>query len=247
MISRIHNKLGTAGLVVALVALVAALGGVAIAAQGLNGKQKKEVKKIAQTEAKKFATAGPQGPKGDPGAPGAKGDTGATGATGPEGKQGPEGKPGKEGPEGPEGPEGTFGSKPLPSGQTLTGVYGDSPSLTAISFPIRVNPAPTALFVLASENTTAYELGDGTRFLYPLGKPEPESLEEFEEAKKAAAEACPGSKTDPKAAPGFLCIYPDRNTAIPPGPEAQVEAADSFGIELPFEFLSGGRWAVTAE
>jgi hypothetical protein len=57
MISRIHSKLGTAGLVVALVALVVALTGVAFAASGLNSKQKKEVKKIA----KQFA--GKQGPR----------------------------------------------------------------------------------------------------------------------------------------------------------------------------------------
>ena len=44
MFSKLHERLGTAGFVVAIVALVAALAGTAFAAAGLNGKQKKEVK-----------------------------------------------------------------------------------------------------------------------------------------------------------------------------------------------------------
>ena len=60
MISRIHSKLGTAVLVVAIVALVVALTGVAVAEPVLT-QQKKEVKKIAE----QFA--------GKPGAPGAVG------------------------------------------------------------------------------------------------------------------------------------------------------------------------------
>ena len=49
MLSRLHQKLGTAGLVVAVVALVAALGGAAIAAGGgLTGQETQEVKKSAQ-------------------------------------------------------------------------------------------------------------------------------------------------------------------------------------------------------
>ena len=49
MISKLHNRLGTAGFVVAIIALVAALSGGAYAAQqaNLSKQQKKEVKKIA--------------------------------------------------------------------------------------------------------------------------------------------------------------------------------------------------------
>src|ERR1700755_175419 len=50
---------------------------------------------------------------------GPKGETGATGATGPAGPQGPKGDKGDR------GESGTFLSS-LPSGQTLTGVYGIS-------------------------------------------------------------------------------------------------------------------------
>jgi hypothetical protein len=92
MFSRIHNKLGTAGLVVAVIALVAAVAGTAIAA-GLTGPQKKEVEKIAKKWAKKIP--GPAGPKGDPGPAGAKGDKGDTGAKGDAGAPGVNGKDGK--------------------------------------------------------------------------------------------------------------------------------------------------------
>lgn len=85
MISKLHDRLGTAGLVVAIVALVVALTGTAFAAlPGLNSKQKKEVKNIA----KQF-----------PGAPGAPGAPGPAGPTGPQGAQGPAGNgtPGENG------------------------------------------------------------------------------------------------------------------------------------------------------
>ncbi|HET7591031.1 MAG TPA: hypothetical protein VFK14_12725 [Solirubrobacterales bacterium] len=101
VISRIHQKLGTAGFVIAIVALVAALGGGAYAAGGgLTGKQKKQVKKIAKTEAKKFAKAGaagpagPAGPQGPAGPAGAKGDKGEKGATGEQGEKGEKGDTG---------------------------------------------------------------------------------------------------------------------------------------------------------
>lgn len=94
MLHQLREKLGTAGLAVAIVALVAALGGTALAASGaLSGKQKKEVEKIA----KKFAKAGPQGPQGLPGSPGAKGDPGPEGPEGPPGKPGVNGQPGVNG------------------------------------------------------------------------------------------------------------------------------------------------------
>lgn len=111
MFSRIHNKLGTAGLVVAIVALVAALGGTAFAMTGLNSKQKKEVTTIAKKFAGKPGPAGPAGPQGPAGAPGANGAKGATGSQGIQGIQGIQGEPGPTGPTGPEGPLGPEGPK----------------------------------------------------------------------------------------------------------------------------------------
>jgi hypothetical protein len=132
MLSKVHNRLGTAGFVIAVVALVAAVGGAAYAAlPGLNGKQKKEVKKIA----KQFA--------GEDGAPGPKGETGAVGPKGDPGPKGDQGQPGSQGEDGPPGPTETI----LPPGQTMTGVWsfrgwGQERYYVNISFPLRLEAKP---------------------------------------------------------------------------------------------------------
>lgn len=140
MFSRIHDKLGTAGLVIAVVALIAALAGTAFAAAGLNGKQKKEVKKIAKKYAGK---QGPQGPQGPQGAQGPKGDRGLQGERGPEGEVGPA------------GPVETV----LPAGKTETGLWSFSGKEVAsqflnISFPLRVEPVPTVHFLAEGASPT---------------------------------------------------------------------------------------------
>lgn len=142
MFSKMHQRFGTAGLIVAVVALVAALAGIAVAAgPKLNSTRKREVTKIA----KKFAgkngapgaqgSPGPQGPQGNPGEAGAKGAIGPAGATGPAGAKGATG---------PTGPSGLTETK-LPSGQTLKGLWqfqtiDISEALMTISFPLRVEP-----------------------------------------------------------------------------------------------------------
>jgi hypothetical protein len=180
MFSRIHQKLGTAGFIIAIVALVAAMGGGAWAAQAkLTSPQKKEVKNLAQTEAKKFATAGPAGATG---APGAKGDAGAKGDTGTPGGPGADGNSveaetvGKgakcaEGGtvfkiatiekgkacNGAEGSPWTVGGV-LPTGKTETGTWvgavkgAGSVAVVPISFFLPLETAPTPTFV---EGTSA--------------------------------------------------------------------------------------------
>jgi Collagen triple helix repeat (20 copies) len=135
MLKRFHERLGTAGLVVAILALVVALGGTALAAKKVFTKQQeKQIEKIAKKVAK--GVPGPQGPKGDQGAagaPGAKGDQGA------KGEPGERGLPGEQGPAGP-------AETSLPPGKTETGVWslaipGGSPQGTYrvnFSFPLRV-------------------------------------------------------------------------------------------------------------
>ena len=156
MLSRIHNKLGTAGLVVAIVALVAALGGAAYAASDnhLSGGEKKEVKKIAKQFAGKKGATGAQGPAGTPGP---AGKDGAKGATGSEGKQGLEGEKGATGIE---GSPWTAGGT-LPSGKTETGSWGNPASgngILAVSFtlPLAAKPAAADIHVLkeGEEETT---------------------------------------------------------------------------------------------
>jgi hypothetical protein len=92
MLNRMHERLGTAGLIVSVIALVLALAGGAYAAKsGLTGKQKKEVKSIATKVAKGLVGTGQQGPAG------AKGDPGAAGASGRDGTNGTPGIPGAPG------------------------------------------------------------------------------------------------------------------------------------------------------
>jgi hypothetical protein len=235
MLSRLHQKLGTAGLIVAVVALVAALGGAAIAAGGgLNAKQKKEVKKIAKKFAgKNGATgpAGPQGPAGNAGAPGAKGDTGAAGPAGPAGPTGAAGKAGATGPAGPTGEAGACSEEEpecvLPSGATETGVWSlqtpeQEGQLVNFSFNI---PMPTAAYTV--------------NFINSAG-----------EAKFGSAGNCPGTDEEPEAKPGNLCIYTDAVFAekltgnfFPFGQDEQGVVA-LIGSEK--GGLAIGTWAVTA-
>jgi hypothetical protein len=257
MLSRVHNKLGTAGLIVAVVALIAALGGAAFAASGkLTSREKKEVQKIA----KKVAKAGPAGPQGPKGDVGAKGDQGAKGDTGPEGKQGPKGDTGEAGMCSDGNPDCS-----LAAGATLTGAWSavaDAPNgttLATISFPVQVLPEPRTLYVTTVElfgtHTLGLELKDGSvgKFGFTTFSPE-----ELEKAEKATKEACPGSFDSPEAAAGFLCLYSGDTDGIILGPNfgsTDTEAANEFGIHVPFRFqeeaagtssaMQRGSWAVT--
>lgn len=259
MLSRIHNKLGTAGLVVAIVALVAALGGAAFAASKLNPTQKKEVEKIAKREAKKFP--GPKGPTGPAGPAGPKGATGAAGANGKEGPTGATGETGKTGKTGATGEAGACSAGnlecSLASGATLTGSWAASDSkntasMTAISFPLRVSPAPTAVFEAQLVGGVGWVLENGSaKLIGPYPDPEKiESMEEVEADEKAFQEACPGTADAPDAASGFLCFYKKRGGNQVPTNSSFVEAADEFGIVLTFSLTGenlniSGSWAVT--
>ncbi len=212
MFSRIHNKLGSAGLIVAVIALVAAVAGTAFAAAKLNPTQKKEVDKIA----KKWATKipGPAGPKGDPGA---KGDTGAAGAPGKDGANGKDGSIGPAGPTGPAGPKGDEGEKgekgepwvpdgTLPIGATETGGFATISrntgfAITAITFNIPLEAELDAAHVQA--NGVGYPSADET---ICNEKSEPQKASCL--AALATAKAnCPGTGANPDAASGFLCTY----------------------------------------
>ena len=151
MLTRLHDRIGTAGLIVAVVALVAALSGAAFAASGgLTAKQQKEVKKIA----KKFA--------GKPGATGPAGAQGPVGAPGKEGARGPAGAPGLTGPQGETGEAGVCSeTKPvcvLPAGATVSGNWnfyqqGEAYAFVSISYPLRAPEQPKYNYI--KQNLTA--------------------------------------------------------------------------------------------
>jgi hypothetical protein len=250
MFSKLHDRIGTAGLVVAVVALVVALSGTAIAASGaLSGKQKKEVEKIAKKYAGK---QGPTGPTGPAGPAGAKGDVGAPGAAGigTEGKPGPEGKQGKAGEEGGPGSPGKPGSPwtaggTLPAGSTETGAYsiesesGVGPHFgdaqTTISFPI---PLKTALVGLSHV------------IFVPAGGTVPANCEDSDAETAGVA--------NPEAKEGFLCVFEGRSVNFNtveleiarPSEGLSAAGADVSGATLAQEPTAAGAyaegtWAVT--
>jgi len=275
MFSKLHDRLGTAGLVIAVIALVAALAGTAFAASGLNGKQKKEVKKIAKQYAGK---RGPVGPAGPAGAPGAKGDTGAKGDKGDAGNAGTPGAPGADGNSVVVNSEtaganctsggvsvaveggtkkyvcnGQNGGEELPeflpSGNTETGTWGGAVTQTKYK-----------------ENETTGELeavpGGGPSFLpisipVPLAEaPEPIFIGTGETEKPG----CPGVNAEglPEAEEGKLCVYARTFTGLPAN-QGFFDPTKSFtpgssptGTVLGFECtgpecIAYGVWAVTAE
>jgi hypothetical protein len=257
MFSKLHDRLGTAGLIVAVVALVAALGGTAIAAQqALNSKQKKEVKKIAQAEAKKFP-----GPAGPAGAPGAKGDPGAPGAVGPIGPQGPAGAKGATGPAGAAGATGATGAKGATGDE---GPVGPSCPEGPCFLPSESTETGTYSFDTSTTGThTAGELVTNISFALPLEAEIPAAnvIENYGTATPEKKEKCDDgaapapSVENPEADAGFLCIFPgavegDGAPVFVAKPEALSQGASKVGALIVIGYSGatrgGGTFAVTA-
>jgi hypothetical protein len=154
MFSRIKDRLGVAGLVVAILALVVALGGVALAKGVIITKLNQISPSVQKKLAGKTGSVGPQGPAGVAGTPGAKGDAGS------------EGKPGEAGEEGEPGEAGfcSVGNPKcvLPQSATLTGTWSANSAGSAefheaffsISFPLRVVPQPGVRVIEEGESPT---------------------------------------------------------------------------------------------
>ena len=264
MISRVHSRFGTAGMVVAVIALVVALAGGAYAASGgLTAKQKKQVKKIAQTEAKKFATAGPQGPPGPPGPAGAPGKDGSNGTDGTDGNSVvvENEAPGIKCAVGGVNVEveesqtknyvcnGQTGFvEALPSGSSLKGVFSGTAKdaataiLIPISFEIEVSPAPTLVYIVEG-GELAYTVDSAGTFGI--------LVEEEVEA------VCPGDPGSPEAEPGYVCLYTEKAENVEVDTSGFVGGwakPSKYGVSLPLEVAAGaevgavrGTWAVQAE
>ena len=197
MFSSFRNRFGIPG-VISVIALVFAMLGGAYAASDDGGSGKASASAKGKPGPRgprgKPGPAGPQGPAGPraPQAPrvtpaqpapterraaGATGPTGATGATGPTGKTGPTGATGAT------GPTGVCGGAPciLPSGVTETGTWTMHKDIlvTELSFPI---PLPAPISNLNTETVAKGAAG-------PAGK------------------CTGGTAENPKANPGFLCVY----------------------------------------
>lgn len=241
---------------------------------------------MAKKKTRPKSTRGPAGPKGATGATGAtgpagpagsagaKGETGAagTGTPGVEGHEGHEGKAGKEGPEG----VCSQAHCVLPAETTETGSWTASskPAVGSISFPIplaekdkQCEPPPPV------EPYDAALCGANVHYVDSEGKEQAVFI--FEpptvEWKAEATTACPGSVTEPAAAPGNLCVYqagfhgveeigshhiaevaitPPSNKFLPNAPLEPGAGVSGAAVEftpLTEESYASGTWAVTAE
>jgi hypothetical protein len=222
MFSRLHDRIGTAGLVVAIVALIAALGGTAWAAAGLNSKQKQEVTTIAKKYAGKRGPAGPNGATGASGLAGTNGKDGTNGTPGVAGKsavvtaiptevEGCEGRGGAEVKQegsviaaevcnGEEGSPWTAGGN-LPSKETETG------SWTIHAKTREVSPGVFEELAVAPIS-----------FSLPLGTG-PGAVFVFKNEASNVAAGCPGViEGVPTADPGKLCVYTQQES----GPAFEV-------------------------
>jgi len=218
MLSRIHSKLGTAGLVVAVIALVAALTGAAFAAGGLTKKQEKRVIAIAKKYAGKQGPVGPQGPQG------AKGDAGAKGDTGPKGEKGAKGDPGDPW---------TAGGV-LPSGQTETGAWMVGPSRPDLEVEVEGS--------MRTINGGGPVSGEAS-FNIPLAEA-PEAVV----YNKPETPECPGKVQNPEAEAGKLCLYVDQeNGLIVHAVDHLYRSGATFLFGRIPNSSATGTWAVTAK
>jgi hypothetical protein len=263
---RFRDRLGAngPGLTVAVIALVFALVGGAFAASGgLTGKQKKEVIKIAKQY------AGKPGPAGAQGSPGAKGDKGDTGSQGPEGKPGEKGKDGKDGtsvvvsPE-PKGANCAEGGSKFVAGVTTTfacnGKEG-SPWTAGGVLPPKATETGTFSVQGSSEDPGDVN-GLFTTISFPIPLKEPIDAAHIKLLPQFPVPAeCNGTVENPKAQPGYLCIYQGgesagtfRERVEPPGSlfSEELSGTGTSGARLRFEppteefAFANGSFAVTA-
>jgi hypothetical protein len=153
------------------------------------------------------------GPRGPQGPRGARGATGPRGPRGTRGTRGPTGKTGKTGPTGPAG-----GTSPLPSGQSLRGVWavaGLAGAETAVSFAPTLGLTPAPHVIGAGESPPA---------------------------------DCPGSVSEPAAAAGQLCVYvaDGSTTAVALFVPASGTGALGFALRTAADGRASGSWAVKA-
>jgi hypothetical protein len=274
VISRIHQKLGTAGFVTSIVALVAALcGGAYAAGGGLTGKQKKEVKKIAKQYAGERGPRGKNGQNGQNGsngAPGAKGDAGAQGEQGAKGDRGEKGEDGSPGEDGksveefviaPEEPacEELGGAEYVVEGETegtqvCNGKEG-SPWTAGGTLP--KGATETGTWAVSANPGLADSEGN---VYVPISFPIPlENVIEFGTGKvhivgESGGGECQGTVYEPKAHEGELCIYVAEKHGINVLQTEDLErapnAASKTGTVLVFNEVlehawATGSWAVT--
>lgn len=276
MLTRLQERLGTAGLIVAVIALVFALAGSAFAARNaLTGKEKKEVEKIA----KKFA--------GKPGAPGAPGPAGLPGPAGPAGAKGENGSNGSSGDDGVSAETATFfgnlhgcpeGGVEVKSASPVAYVCNGKNGQTGFTETLPSEETETGSW--GANRSTAGEFYVPISFTLPLDAPLDSShvhyirkdgkevnliidpITEEPEFEEKTSTTCLGGPEAPSATPGNLCIYVALENNFQPLNYAgqfgnifkagsnQVPGASTAGAVLKLNLESSsygtGTWAVTA-
>lgn len=260
MISKLHDRLGTAGFVIAVVALIAALAGTAWAAAGLNSKQKKEVTKIAKKYAGQQGPTGPAGAQGPAGPAGPAGPKGDAGAAGTNGTNGTNGKSAVVTPSAPSCTEGGITVEVQGSGEENELCNGEkgatgSPWTAGGTLPAKATETGSWATTFNTEGATpitfsiplAAELASTNVIVVPAAGPVPANCENSEHAGTASA-------NNPEAKSGFLCVYTGFTEGgasiggIYKAGELQ-EGASVSGAALILSAAAGataiGTWAVT--
>jgi hypothetical protein len=221
-VKRLRAKLTYANVISTLCLVLLLGGGTAWAATHLpkNSVGTKQLKKGAVTPAKLSVKAKAT----------LTGPQGPIGPRGPKGDRGARGERGEKGDRGQKGERGEPGPllESLPSGKTERGAYG---------------------FVSTRFEGSGIVYIPGTEVSYPTPLSFEPTIRVIGEGAAATAQ-CPGSVESPAAAPGFLCVYAEREEAA-----TRVSATPGkghFGFLVFFETSQGesyenfGTWAVTA-
>jgi hypothetical protein len=269
MLLRLRDRLGAAGLVVAVIALVAALGGASIAATGGSdgGKATASANGAAASTKGKRGPRGPQGPQGPAGPQGPKGDPGAAGAKGKDGANGQDGTNGQDGINGQtvttelEAPFGNCGAQAGVKVTSASGVNylcdgapgapGPPGGFTEVLPP---EATETGLWnyqgfkktVPTTPATAVTDQGQGAfasiSFNIPLAAPLDESHVHYVPAGGPGGANCPGTVNRPEAAPGHLCVYESVSVLgfeVMLAPDLQTPGAGTSGAILAFSPPNG--------
>jgi hypothetical protein len=256
MFSALRKRMSYAN-VTATLALFFAISGGALAASHYLITSTKQIKPSVLSALK--GKTGKTGPAGAAGAAGERGPAGANGVNG----EGKEGKPGSNGvsPEGVEIPVGTSkgtcnakqGGVEFKGANTTYACNGKN-GLTGFTSTLPAGKTETgAWYVLTNVDSFGGALpNEGfapVSFAIPLERPGEEEDVHVLTAGASATTECPGSFTEPAAAPGELCVYTKEERGTPGFLEVDPDATG--GVVLVFKGASGegvafGSWAVTA-
>lgn len=228
MFHKVRDRLGSAGLVVAVLALIVALSGGAFAAtqsakkKSSKGLTKAQVIALIKANSPPSGPAGPQGPQGAPGAKGDAGGPGGIGATGATGNQGPAGKGVKLTtiPSGPgnakcserggvtaEVEETPATAKDICNGATgAPGAPGEDGQPWTPESKLPEGATETGAWAFNGTEDDVGGIVVPISFMVQL----PEELFEGEvhyQTDTGFADSCPGTAAEPAADPGQLCVY----------------------------------------